>query len=146
MPQMASPAREPFKTTLAPHTRIMNTTAPSPTATANVGETPLRKPRYSTNGNEHAVVVNVELPGVAKDSISIDFDQNILSIVGQRKAPAPENWKPLYRELNDLGYALRLRLGSNVDESKLTAQFTDGVLTVTLPIRETAKPRRIEVN
>jgi HSP20 family protein len=121
---------------------------PSPSATsapAKVEQT-LRKPRYSTSGTDQAYTIKVELPGVAKDSISIDFDQGVLTIQGQRKSTAPESWKPLHRELNDLGYALRLRLNSQVDEDKVSAQFADGVLTLTLPVRETAKPRQIAVN
>lgn len=109
-------------------------------------EKPLRKPRYSMSGNDEAFVIAVELPGVVKDAIGIDLDKGILSIRGDRKNLAPETWKPLYRELNDIGYALRLKLNAPVDEDKLSAQFADGVLTLTLPLRATAKPRRIEVN
>jgi HSP20 family protein len=104
------------------------------------------KPRYTTSGGDDAYVINVELPGVPKDAISIDLEKDVLTIQGTRKAPVPEAWKPLHRELNHLGYTLRLRLNAPVDDSKLTANFADGVLTVKLPIKEAAKPRRIEVN
>jgi HSP20 family protein len=118
------------------------TTAPA----AATHELPLRKPRYSTAGTDTAYTVKVELPGVAKDAVTIDFDQSVLTIQAPRKTVAPEAWKPLHRELNDLGYALRLRLNAPIDEDKVSAQFADGVLTVTLPIRETAKPRQIAIN
>ena len=124
----------------------MNTSCCTPPSASTATEPTLRKPRYSTNGDDHAVIVKVELPGVSKDSISIDYDKQVLTIKGERKTAVPEAWKPLYRELDELGYALRLRLNSDIDEDKLKAQFADGILTVTLPIREAAKPRRIEVN
>jgi HSP20 family protein len=122
------------------------TPSPSATSAPAKAEQTLRKSRYSADGTDQAYTIKVELPGVAKDSISIDFDQGVLTIQGQRKSTAPESWKPLHRELNDLGYALRLRLNSQVDEDKVSAQFADGVLTLTLPVRETAKPRQITVN
>ena len=106
----------------------------------------LRKPRYEVRNAEDAYTIRVELPGVAKDAVTIDYDQGLLTLQAQRKALTPETWKPLHRELNDQGYLLRLKLNAPVDEDKLVAQLADGVLTLTLPVREAAKPRRIEVN
>lgn len=119
---------------------------PTESTTSAAPSQPVLKPRYTTEGTENAYVVNVEMPGVPKDAISIDLDKDVLTIRGQRKAAVPESWKALHRELNDLGYTLRLRVAAPVDESKLTAVFADGVLKVTLPVKEAAKPRRIEVN
>ena len=104
------------------------------------------KPRYAVTSDEHAYTVRVELPGVVKEDIAIDFEQDVLSLKANRRSSVPDTWKPLHIELNTLGFALRLKLNSRVDEDKLGAQFTDGVLTLTLPIREAVKPRRIEVN
>lgn len=104
-----------------------------------------RKPRYAVTSTDEAYTLRVELPGVAKDGVSIDSDKGVLTIQGQRKSAAPESWKPLHRELNHTSYVLRLKLNARVDEDKLTAQLADGVLNVTLPVREAAKPRRIEV-
>lgn len=128
------------------------TTCCSPTQSCSTETTAVHaqpttmKPRYTTSGGDDAYVINVELPGVPKDAISIDLEKGVLTIQGTRKAPIPETWKPLHRELNHLGYTLRLRLNAPVDDSTLTATFVDGVLTVKLPIKEAAKPRRIEVN
>lgn len=120
-----------------------STTAPSAPA---ANQQALRKPRYSTSASDQAYTIKVELPGVPKDAVTIGFDQNVLTLEAARREPVPSSWKPLHRELNDLGYALRLRLNAPIDEDKLSAQFTDGVLIVTLPIREAAKPRQIAVN
>ena len=120
------------------------TTCYTPSATAP--ETQARKPRYTIQGSTEAYVLNVELPGVPKDSLTINYDADVLTIQGQRKATQPESWKPLHRELNDLGYLLRLKLNAAVDIDKLSAQLADGVLTLQLPLQAAAKPRRIEVN
>ena len=115
------------------------------TASSNVAERTLN-PRYAVTSNDQAYVVRVELPGVAKDAVKIDADKGVLTLQAARKNAVPETWKALHRELNDLGYTLRLKLNTQVDEDKLSAQFADGVLTLTWPVREAAKPRRIEVN
>ena len=125
----------------------MNATCNAPAcATAKSESAPTLKPRYAVTSDDQSYVVRVELPGVAKEDVSLDFEKEVLSIKAARKNTLPESWKPLHRELNDLGYALRLKLNARVDEEKLNAQLVDGVLTLTLPIREAAKPRRIEVN
>lgn len=116
------------------------------TATAPASQVQSRQPRYRVQGNDQAYSVQVELPGVTRDQVTIDYDADVLTIKGQRKPGVPDGWKPLHRELNDLGYTLRLRLNAPVDETRLTAQFADGLLTLQLPVREAAKPRRIEVN
>jgi HSP20 family protein len=116
-------------------------------ATPSVGVTEtLQKPLYTVGGNADVYEVRVEMPGVAKDGVKIDLEDNVLSIRGERKtANVPEGWKPLHRELSPLGYQLRLRLNTPVDEDKLTASLENGVLTLKLPVKEAAKPRRIEV-
>ena len=126
---------------------MMTATCNAPAcSTAKPAEELTLKPRYAVTSDEHAYSVRVELPGVAKEDVSIDFEQDVLSLKAARKSAVPETWKPLHKELNHLGFALRLKLNSHVDEDKLTAKLEDGVLTLTLPIREVAKPRRIEVN
>lgn len=120
----------------------MTATIPAPAVASPM----LRKPRYDVRNADDSYTIRVELPGVTKDTVTIDYDQGVLTLQAQRKDHAPEAWKPLHRELNDLGYLLRLKLNAPVDEDKLVAQLTDGVLTLTLPVREAAKPRRIEIN
>ncbi|HEY1083156.1 MAG TPA: Hsp20/alpha crystallin family protein [Prosthecobacter sp.] len=118
----------------------------SKSAAPSVGVTEsLQKPRYDVVGSADAYEVRVEMPGVAKGDVKIDLDENILSIRGERHSKLPEDWKPLHRELSQVGYQLRLRLNTPVDRDKLTASLENGVLTLKLPVQETAKPRRIEV-
>ncbi|MEN3939674.1 Hsp20/alpha crystallin family protein [Prosthecobacter sp. SYSU 5D2] len=125
------------------------TCSPStPTRSApSVGVTEtLQKPLYTVGGNADVYEVRVEMPGVAKSGVKIDLEDNVLSIRGERQtAVVPEGWKALHRELSPLGYQLRLRLNTPVDEDKLTANLENGVLTLKLPVKEAAKPRRIEV-
>jgi len=125
----------------------MNATCCSPTqATPSVGVTEtLQKPLYTVTGNTEAFEVRVELPGVTKGNVKIDLEDKILSIRGERQTSTPEGWKALHRELSTVGYQLRLRVNTPVDEDKLTANLEDGVLTLKLPVKEAAKPRQIQV-
>lgn len=103
------------------------------------------KPRYSVSAGKDSYEVRVELPGVRKDTVNVNLDKDILTIRAQRKPAAAEGWKTLHRELRELGYALRLKVTAPVNDAALTAKLEDGVLTLTLPVKEAAKPRTIAV-
>lgn len=116
------------------------------TTSAKPESAKMLKPRFAVSTTEEAYVVRVELPGVDKSDVNLNFEGDVLSITATRNTVVPGDWKPLHRELNQAGFALRLKLNTRVDEEKLKAQLEDGVLTLTLPVREAAKPRKIEVN
>lgn len=126
----------------------MNATLKSPASSkapaCGVNES-LQKPLYAVTGNAEAYEVRIEMPGVPKSGVKIDFEGNVLTVRGERAAAAPGSWKALHRELPTLNYQLRLRLNAPVDENKLKATMENGILTLSLPLKETAKPRRIEV-
>ena len=126
----------------------MNTTcSPRTSAPATSGVTEsLRKPLYNVNGSSDAYEVRVEMPGVPKSGVKLDLEDNILTVRGERSSNVREGMKALHRELSPLNYLLRLRLNTPVDEDKMTAKLENGVLTLTLPIKEAAKPRQITVN
>ncbi|MBX7208283.1 MAG: Hsp20/alpha crystallin family protein [Verrucomicrobiaceae bacterium] len=124
------------------------TTCCTPTenqAASRAAETPAAKPRYFVDGTKEAYEVRVEVPGVAKEDVSINLEENVLTIHARRKSAAPTGSKPLHRELSDLDFVLRLRLNTEVDEEKMTASLEHGVLALRLPVKETALPRRIEI-
>lgn len=115
-------------------------------ATPGAGVTEsLQRPLYNVGGNAEVYEVRVQLPGVPKGGVKIDLDENVLSIRGERQSSTPEGWKTLHREISTQNYQLRLRLNVPVDEDNLTANLENGVLTVKLPVKEAAKPRRVEV-
>ena len=106
----------------------------------------VRKPLYNVNGNTDAYEARVEMPGVPKSGVKLDLEDNILTVRGERASNVREGMKALHRELSPLNYLLRLRLNTPVDEDKMTAKLEDGVLSITLPLKEAAKPRQITVN
>jgi HSP20 family protein len=92
------------------------------------------------------LVVRVDLPGVSSDKIDLTVENHVLTISAERRASYGDNDQILAQERFDCVLTRRLRVPEWVDAEAVTADYTDGVLTVTLPLAEKAKPRRIEVN
>jgi len=94
-------------------------------------------------------VVKVDLPGVNASKIDIDVDDRTLSIRAERAAEAvdttQENHQWVSRERSFGAYARQISLGSGLDVGRIAADYTDGVLTLTIPVAEEAKPRKIAV-
>jgi HSP20 family protein len=93
-----------------------------------------------------SLVVHVDLPGVASDKIDLTVENHVLTISAERRASYSENDQILAQERFDGVMTRRLRVPEWVDADAVTADYTDGVLTVTLPLAEMAKPRHIQVN
>jgi len=92
------------------------------------------------------VVVKVELPGMKKEEISISMHEGMLSISGERKLEEETKEGETYRRERFYGKFHRtMALPTTVNATKVTAAYKDGVLTVTLPKAEEAKPKQIEV-
>ena len=90
-------------------------------------------------------VVHCDLPGADPGSVDVSVDGRSLTIRAQRSARADDvEW--LTQERASGVFARQLTLGPGVDTAHIDASYTDGVLTVTLPVAEEAKPRRIEVS
>ena len=92
------------------------------------------------------LVVRVDLPGVPEDQINLTVENHVLTISAERRAAYGEGDQVLAQERFDGVITRRLRVPEWVDAETVSANYTDGVLTVTLPLAEKAKPRRIQVN
>lgn len=87
----------------------------------------------------------IDLPGVDAESIDIDVEDRTLTVRAARKAPQGEDLQWLARERTAGTYARQLTLGYGVALDKVEATYADGVLTLTIPVAEEAKPRKIAV-
>ena len=90
-------------------------------------------------------VLNADLPGIDPASVDISVDGQLLSISAERPAASTEGVTYLSRERRTGTFLRRFTLGQNVDTTGITAGYDNGVLTVTVPVAEKAKPRKIEV-
>lgn len=98
-------------------------------------------------GADHSLVIEADLPGMAKDAISVHVENRTLTIKGERKREIVEDdRKGIHRAERVFGSFVRaFTLPDSADASKVKADYKDGVLTVTVPVAEQAKPRSIEV-
>jgi HSP20 family protein len=91
-------------------------------------------------------VVKAELPGMKKEDIDVSLHDGTLSISGERKSEGKVESGEVHRSERFFGRFQRtVALPATVDAGRIKAQYTDGVLTVTLPKAEEAKPKQIDV-
>ena len=97
---------------------------------------------YETEGD---LRINLEMPGVEKENISVKVEDDTLSVEGRLDLAKYRGLQPLYVEYNIGTYVRSFRLSSKIDQTKITAEMKDGVLSLTLPQAEEAKPRVIKI-
>jgi HSP20 family protein len=91
-------------------------------------------------------LVELDLPGVDPDSIDLTVERNVLTVHAERRRTAGDDVELLIGERPQGTFSRQLFLGDTLDTSNLEAAYTDGVLTVRLPVAERAKPRRVPVS
>ncbi|MGK2887303.1 MAG: Hsp20/alpha crystallin family protein [Rhodococcus sp. (in: high G+C Gram-positive bacteria)] len=90
-------------------------------------------------------VLSADLPGVDPGSIDVDVDRGTLTITAHRTAPGSEGVQWLSSERFAGTYRRQLSLGEGVDPDRISASYDNGVLSVTIPLAERAKPRRVDI-
>jgi len=103
-------------------------------------------PALDLHEDRDNIYVKVELPGMKREEIDLQLHEHTLSISGERRAEHKEEDSEVFRSERYVGRFQRaVQLPRAVDASKVKAQYRDGVLTVTLPKAEEAKPKQIDV-
>ena len=97
------------------------------------------------NGN-HELVLKVELPDVTREDIDLRVENHTLTISGQKKMEAEVKEQQYHRLERSYGnFSRSFTLPQTVDAGRIAAEYKNGVLTVTLPLRDEAKPKQIQV-
>ena len=103
-------------------------------------------PRVDVEENDNEFVVSAELPGIKKDEIKVNFQDGIMTISGEKKFENEEKRKNFHRIERSYGkFSRSLEFTSNVVADKISADYKDGILSITLPKSEEAKPKLIDV-
>jgi HSP20 family protein len=92
------------------------------------------------------LMVLLEMPGVEKSNVNVHVEDGVLFVEGRLDLAKYRGLQPLYTEYNIGNYARSFRLSSAIDQDKIGAELKDGVLSLTLPKAEKAKPRTIQIS
>jgi HSP20 family protein len=90
-------------------------------------------------------VIELDVPGVAKDSIDVTVEKNVLTIHADRPGAEHDSTEMLVAERPRGRFSRQLFLGDTLDTDHIDAGYRDGVLSLRIPVAERAKPRRVEI-
>lgn len=89
--------------------------------------------------------VHFDLPGIDPDSIDLEVEQNVLTIRAERRPVSPNGAEMIVSERPSGSFSRQLFLGETLDAEAISADYHAGVLTLTIPVREAAKPRKLSI-
>jgi HSP20 family protein len=109
---------------------------------------PARKfvPTADVYEDQDSLKVILEMPGVEKGNVDVRVEDGVLFVEGRLDLTKYRGLQPLYTEYNIGNYSRSFRLSNAIDQDKIGAELKDGVLSLTLPKAEKAKPRTIQVS
>lgn len=113
-------------------------------AQAGTARAPRFMPMDLYRSGDH-FVLNADLPGVDPESVDISVDNGTLTIKAERMDSVPGDVQWIASERFTGTYMRQLALGDGIDDQAVSARYENGVLSVTLPVAEKAKPRKISV-
>ncbi len=90
-------------------------------------------------------LVHLDLPGINPETVEITVENQVLTITVERRFEQLEGDEIIVSERPQGRFSRQLRLGSTIDTDRIEASYHDGVLTITLPVSERARPRQIQV-
>ena len=141
------PARE-LQSVQSEINRLFNTLFEAPVGAAQSQSPTQRRwiPAMDLVENEHDFVLRADLPGVNEGELKIEFQDNVLTVSGERKAEHEERREGYYRiERSSGSFSRSLTLPEGVDPEAVTASFDHGVLEVHIPKPQARKPQKIEI-
>jgi len=127
--------------------RLFESTFPGSTREAGEPRSPGWTPRIDLIETDEHYGLRADLPGIAKEDVSITVENGQLIIRGERKHETMTEDEDVVRSERAFGRFHRmLRLPQTVDQNKIEATFEDGVLSVELPKTEASKPKKIDIS
>jgi HSP20 family protein len=93
----------------------------------------------------HDVTLRFDLPGVSLDSIDLTVERNVLTVKAERTWQPSEGDEVLARERPHGSVTRQVMLGESLETDRLEARYDAGVLTITIPVADQAKPRKVEI-
>lgn len=108
-------------------------------------EQPMR-PAVDIFEDDTGITVHADMPGVSRERLNIEIDQDTLAIEGKAEIAMPEGLEALYADVRSTRYQRSFTLSHELDGERAEASLKDGVLKLRIPKREQYQPRKIEVS
>lgn len=102
-------------------------------------------PKVNVLSHDNAIEIQAEIAGYSKDDISVEIEEDILSIIGKASQATEQTDKSVYllRELKRSAFSRSFRLSENLDADKIDASFKDGLLTLVIPRKTKAEVSKV---
>ena len=118
----------------------------TPSRMWNGNDQPTFNPACDVEEDENQYLVSFDVPGISKDDIKIDLMNNVLTVSGERKTEREDKKNSQHLVERSYGQFRRtFALPATVEADKVEANYSDGVLTISIPKSEVAKPRQIKI-
>lgn len=106
----------------------------------------VRQPKMNIHKSENEYEVTVELPGYEQKDISVNVENNTLKITGEIKKEEKSDKQTIHEEIKSYTkFERSVSLSNQIDVEKIQAKINNGLLSISLPLAEKAKPKQIEV-
>src|SRR5215470_11990410 len=103
-------------------------------------------PSIDVAETQEKIIVRAEVPGMKQEDIQIEFENGLLTLRGERKLDKSESGVTYHRVERTYGnFSRSFTLPHTVDSEKITAAYRDGILEITVPKKEEAKPKQIRI-
>ena len=121
------------------------TTRQSTDAQATRGNTQTLQPPVNIFEDAEGITLEADMPGVSKDRLQVQVDQDRLLVEGGVEFPMPEGMEALYADVRATRYSRSFALSRELETANIEANLKDGVLRLRIPKRAEVRPRKIEV-
>jgi HSP20 family protein len=103
-------------------------------------------PKVDVIDHNDRVTIEAEIPGLSKKEVSVDLEENILTVSGLKKTKEEDpGIKYIRKELKRSSFKRSFKLGENINQKNVNADFNNGILLITLPKKEPEKPKKIKI-
>ena len=103
-------------------------------------------PKVDVKDYQDKITIEAEIPGLAKEDVSVDLESQVLTITGgKREVKDDEGARYIRKELKRSSFKRSFKLGDNLNVKKIQADFDNGLLLVTVPKREKDEPKKVKI-
>ena len=103
-------------------------------------------PKVDVTDHPDKIMIAAEIPGLSKEDVSVDLEENVLTISGGKRETVEEpDVRYIRKELKRSSFKRSFKLGDNMNVKNIKADFENGLLNVTVPKREKDEPRKVKI-